>query len=601
MDDLATSRGFGGKLGGRIAALTTQARVATAAGMAGHHANLAMLIQEKFFGLTGSELRRTIGPLYTSMAGHEGLHPDVAATLKFVGGGQGQLATLLGNQITGAAMGTGLVGLLTNELAPITQRLIAANPHLAISVSDAAQARARGLTHGMDMVFEAAQQGIPAKSFDVLTELARPDMDVSMIIDSYNRGLFGRGMALAYLAGLGYRDADTLHILDLASTLHTPQALADLVTFGVLPEADAAQRANKSGMSTEDFHLLVLGNGQPPSTTDLLEGYRRGFIDKTRLERGITQGPVRNEWFDLIEKLRYSPMSVADAVEAAVQGHITIEQSKEYAQQNGLEPEHWQALYDTAGNPPGVQAMVSMWHRGIMTRDELVAGIKESRLKNKYIDKVIDAGEALPPTETITSMYHKGSITAARAADLLLKRGYAPDIAHALLDSAHVDKATTVHELTQAQIVALYEDRGVSRDTAVTLLGKINYPVDVATTLLTLADARAAKKLTDAAISRVHSGFLAGRIDEPTAATDMDALRVPPDQRDALLALWEIEASIPTHRLSEAQLRAAAKRGLIGWADYTAELVGMGYAQQDADLLTALYQPSVPSTQEGQS
>jgi hypothetical protein len=182
--------------------------------------------------------------------------------------------------------------------------------------------------------------------------------------------------------------------------------------------------------------------------------------------------------------------------------------------------------------------------------------------------------------------------------DLLLKRGYAPDIAHALLDSAHTEKAATVHELTQGQIVALYENRGLSKDQATQMLVAINYPEPVAIQLLALADARAAQKLTDAAISRIHSGFLSRRIDEATAATDMDALKVPPDQRDSLIALWEIEASIPTHHLTEAQLRAAAKAELIGWSDYNAALIGMGYAQADADLLTALYQPAATAQQQ---
>lgn len=591
MVESVTDQNLGGRVGARVTGLLVQGKVAATAKLAGHHKQLAAMILDDFFQLTGSELKRTMGPLFNQLADDPDIDPDLRRTLKFVGAGKGQFATMLGNSITGAAVGSGLGLFLTNILQPAVGRAIAGTPHLPLAVADAIQARARGLSGNVDTRFDVLQQGLDENRMDVMVELARSRLDPLQIVDMVNRGGMTEEFASIKLQRLGYTVPDAAYILQLRHVIHTPAGLADLVTFGVLSEEDAAHRANKAGMSTEDFHLLVLGNGQPPSVTDLMEAYRRGIIDKARLERGITQGPVRNEWFDMLEKLRLGPMSTADAIEAAVQGHISDTQSRAIAAQNGLLPEHWQPLYDTAGNPPGVQTMISMWHRGIITRSQLVQGIKESRLKNKYIEPIIKAGERLPPQETIIRLLRQGEITVKRATDLLLADGYAPDVAQAMIASAHHEKTATARELTASQIVALYEEGGLSTEEAVAHLGEIRYEPDVAAELLHLADVRATKRLVDAAVSRIRAGYVSGRIDEGTAATDMDTLRVPPQQRDRLIALWDLERAIPSRSLSEAQLRAAAKAGIITWEDYRQSLVTDGYAPGDADILVALHAP----------
>lgn len=597
MVDRATDNGLGGRLGARLTALLAQGKVATTGQLTGHYAGLANLIQEQFFALTGAELRRTIGRLYGDLAKHPDTDPSVRATLQFLSEGKGQFATMLGQAVTGQAVGIGLGGLLTNLLQPAVGRAIAGSPHLPLSVSDAVQALVRGLADGVDARFDVLQQGMDDNRLDVMKELARPRLSPGMWQDAVNRGLASYDFAQLNLQHLGYSPPDAQHILDMRRTLHSPQELADLVTFGVLTEEQAAGDAAKSGMTREDFHTLVLGNGQPPSTSDLMEAYRRKIIDKRRLERGITQGPVRNEWFDMLESLRYQPMSVAAAIEAAVQGHITDAQSRDIAEQNGLLPEHWQPLYDTAGNPPGVQEMIDMWQRGVIDRATLVQGIRESRLKNKWIEPVIAAGETQLPQDTIRHLVSLNLLTAEQGTALLLKRGYAPDIAAALIKEAHATKTQQTRELSAAQIVALYENQAIDQASALDMLTAHGYDADTANQLLQLADLRHAKTYQDQVISRVRAAYLASRIDEATAATDMDALRVPPGQRDSLLALWELEKAIPTKQLTEAQLRAAARASIITWPQYAAKLESLGYATEDIGVLVALYapRPSAPS------
>lgn len=591
MVDRATDSGLGGGIASKAAAVVSQAVVATKAGMAGHHVSLARMIQEDFFGITGAELRSTMGPLYRSLATSTELHPAVKATLQFVGNGKGQFATMLGNGITGAAMAGGLGLVLTNYLQPAVGRTVADAPNLPISVADAVNARLRGFITEEQANFEIRSQGIGDQRQSWLTELSRQRHSPQELQDLLNRGVVDEAFAVAQMGKLGFDSAVAERVLGLRRVLHSAQALADLVTFGVLSESEAAGKAEQSGMTRDDFHLLVLGNGQPPATGDLLEAYRRGLIDKRRLEHGIEQGPVRNEWFDMIEALRFSPMSPSDAIEAFVQGHLTEAQSRQIAQEGGLQPDHWQPLMETAGTPPGVQLMIDAWQRGLMTRDELVAGIKESRLKNKYIDLVISAGETLPDQGTIRTLLKNNVITNERGLDLLLKRGYAQDLAQAFVEDAHHEKTSDSRGLTGSQIVSLYEVRAITRDEAAAMMDAISYDPDAAGQLLDLADIRHTKKFVDQAVTRVRAGYLAGRVDENTVAAQLDALRVAPDERDDLLALWDLEKAVPSKQVTEAQLRAAAKAGIITWQGYYEKLIGYGYAEDDAFILVQLYGP----------
>ncbi len=570
----------------------TRALVDTRQKMAGHNVGLAMAIQEAFFGLTGSELRANGGPILKLLTEHPDVDPDARTLLQFIANGHGQLATLLGNQVLGTAVGTGIGAFLSNLLQPVTGRLIATNPHLPISVSDAARAYVTGLGDLDTVSFDAHQQGIDTHRFEILGELSRSRPTADVILEMLNRGIISADQSITWLRQLGYHDDAIIAIRAMRFVEVDPARLADAVTFGAITQAQAATKAARSGMSAEDFDLLVRSNGMPPSNEELAFAYRRGVIDRDTFIKGLTEGPLRNEWIPLVEKMVLQPMSVADAIEAAVKGHLAEDEARRIALENGLQPEHYQPLRDSAGEPPGVQEMVGMYRRGILTREELVQGIRESRLMNKYIEPTIAAAETLPPERSIVSLVSKGSLTLDRGRDLLLKRGYAPDIADALLDEAHTTKNTDTHKLARSQIVDLYEARIITRDDAVTMLTGLKYDTNDVEWMLDLADVQRIRKFKEAAIGFVHSRYRAWRIDENSAMNELDALGVPVDQRDDLMRLWGYERTVATKTLTLAELRAAVKAQLLTPQDFHDRVMGMGYAADDADVLTALYAPA---------
>jgi len=584
----------GSRVGAAIADHLVRSMVSTKVQLAPHHVDLAMGIQEAFFGLTGQELSANFGPILRRLVETGELDPSTARLLTFVAKGRGQLATLIGHTVAGTALSTGLGALLSNFLQPATGRLIAQNPALPIGIDAVARATATGQLDGLDGNFEAAQQGIDGRKFGILTNLARPDPDIGVVLELVNRNELMEPDGLALLRRMGFRSVDAERIMSTRRSLIDPSRLADAVTFGAITQDQASTMALHTGLSREDFDLLVRANGAPPDPQTLAFALRRGIIDHATYVKGLTQGPLRNEWIPLMERIVLQPMSIEAAIEGAVQGALSETQSRSIAEQNGLIPEHWQPLYDIAGNPPGVQEMITMWHRGVLTKDQLIQGIRESRLKNKYVQAVIDGSETLPPEDTIGIMVREGSITLERGLDLLRKRGFATDIAQALIDKALAQRHAKSRDLAESQIVELYQDEAIDATQATDMLTALGYSGDEAAMVLSLYDLKRLRQFRQAVVARIRSAYVTRHVDDNEAVTALDATGTPPDQRNQLIQLWALEREVSTKELTLAQIHAALKAGLIDVDEFNLRLRGMGYSQPDADLLTALYTPKAP-------
>lgn len=584
-DNSAMGQALGGKLGGKIAALVAQSHLAAKGQSADVQARIGALILQRFFEGTGAELRNTMGPVFAMLAEHPDIDPDAKALFGFLARGKGEMASFIGGTITSSVISGGIGDLATNALAPTVHAIIGTQPHAELSVADVAQAKARGIFIGRDHEDEAARAGFNADRFHALVEMSYRRPDVGQIWDAVNRGEISEDAGRGALLQLGFRSGDVDTLMAMRRILIDPARLADLVTFGVLSEDDATPMAERTGMTAADFHMLVLGNGTPPSNEDLAFALRRGIIDRDRYIRGLTQSSLRNEWIPFVEKMVLQPMSVADAVEAVVQSVLPDAEGQHIATQNGLIPEHWAPLVELNGNPPSVQQSIALWHRGFFTRAQLEQAIRESRTKNKYVQDMISLSETLPPERTITSLVAKGALTADRGMALLLNRGYAPDIAQALLDSAHTTKTTKQRELTASQVTTLYADRAVTRDKAVAMLTDLAYDADVIDWELSLADLARRRKFVEAAISKVRALYVSFRMDENAATTTLDSLGVAPDQRDDLLTIWGLERESAPRPLTLAQIEAAYKKKVIDAGGLHDRLRGLGYTEDDTQLI----------------
>lgn len=578
----------GGKTGARVAKLIADAVIYSRQRMGPHAKAVAISALGDFTDLMSDESKQAIGPLLAKLGKSADLSPEARSLLDFMTLKRGQWQALAAGSATGAAFGGGLINLISNELNPAITRLIAGNPNNILDPSDAARAEARGIPGPPTWNVEANRNGIDDNRFAALVELNRALPAAAEILDMVNRGTIGENVARNYLRRNGYSADASSHLLALRRFIPSPADLSAMWNRSIVSTDEGARLAAMSGVSAEDWKRLIELGGEPLAPEALGEAFRRGFIDAERYQRGIVQGPIRNEWFDVLSKLQFHRMSVIDAADAVNQGHMDAAEGKRIAHETGLEPRDFETLLETAGAPPGIDFATEALNRGFITEQQFMAMFFESRIKNKYAPLLIDMAKRLIPAETVRLLFRNGVYSREKTLRTLTAHGFTLDDATAMLALEETRQDDGTKELTRAQIVDMYEQRMLTLDAAIEALTGIGYSAEDAQSMIELADLKRLLRFVNAVVSKVRASYVAGRIDASTASAALDRLGLPTAQRDDLLDLWDIERTTVSKTLTGAQIRQALKKGLIDEADALSRLTAQGYDDVDAGIYLQL-------------
>ena len=377
-----------------------------------------------------------------------------------------------------------------------------------------------------------------------------------------------------------------------------PELLAQGVLKNLIDANEAADDAAGSGIRRSRFDAMVAIAGNPPGPFEILRMLNRGIVDPPTAEQGLRESYLRNEWVPMLMQLRHDIMSTPEAVEAAVQNHISYGLARDAAELNGTPGDLFDVLYQTAGNPPGPTETLNMMVRGIFTEADAVQALRESRLKDKYIPQFLQLARRRIPLRTITSLLNNGAITDAQAIEDLKALGYSDADAAAIV-AGHKKPPTAPHrELSVAQIRDLYSQRMISREEAAADLVALGYTLQAANEVLSLADTADARSLRRSAITKVRGAYDRRKITRAEASTDLDRIGVPGATRDDMLNLWDIEREAVTVELSATDICGAGHKGVFDRAEVLARLEAIGYSPDDA-LVFAYVHNGIPVPQTG--
>ena len=382
----------------------------------------------------------------------------------------------------------------------------------------------------------------------------------------------------------------------------SPADLADLTVRTYLDMAAAAAVAAKSGVSAEDFALLVKAAGNAPDTTTLMEAYRRKVIplngtgpDAVSVEQGLREGRLGNKWNPMIEALGVLPIGVADAVDAVVENQIDYAAGEEYAYQNGLDRAAFKILVNTRGNPPSPTELGEMVRRGIIPLKgkgpdvlSFEQGISEGATKDKWIGAYEASMTVEPPESTIQAWLKEGVIDTPEAITRFKLLGYDESAAEHYAAEAISTTTSQYRQLAESDIVALYSGRAIDAAAATTMLGTLGYSSDVAAMILSVADFHVQVGIRNNAISKVRTYYLARKIDDSTAITTLDSLEVPAAQRQELMTAWQLERGSNVKLLTESQIADAWAYGVMSPDEAITELEALGYTPYDAWVVLSL-------------
>jgi hypothetical protein len=382
----------------------------------------------------------------------------------------------------------------------------------------------------------------------------------------------------------------------------SPPDLAQLVVRNYLDPALGAAVAAKSGVSADDFALLVKAAGDAPSPQELMEAYRRKVIpltgtgpDATSVEQGILEGRLGNKWVPMLEALGTVPIGVADAVDAVVENQIDYATGEQFAFENGLDRAAFKILVNTRGNPPSPTELGVMVRRGIIPLKgkgpdvlSFEQGVSEGATKDKWIPAYEQAMTVEPPESTIQAWLKEGVIDTAEAITRLKVLGYDEQAAEHYAAEAVSTTTSQYRQLAESDIVALYSGRAIDAAGATDMLKTLGYGDDVAAEILAVADFHVQVGIRNAAISRVRTYYIARKIDDTQAITTLDSLEVPAGQRQELMAAWKVERGSNVKLLTESQIVDAVAYGIMDETTAFTQLEAIGYTPFDAWVILSI-------------
>lgn len=111
-------------------------------------------------------------------------------------------------------------------------------------------------------------------------------------------------------------------------------------------------------------------------------------------------------------------LSVADAVDAALKGHIPVDKAIAEASLSGISAERFRLLLASAGAPPGAADLASALRRGLIEQSgegpdstSFEQGIRESRMNPKWTDIVRELAVYWPSPVDILDALLEGQVT----------------------------------------------------------------------------------------------------------------------------------------------------------------------------------------------
>lgn len=572
----------GAKLGTRIATLVSNAVIYTHSRLHNAKHRLAMAVFHSISDVISDEVHDTIGPILRKLHSEA---PDDAISrglLEFMATQRGQLQAMVGTAAGATGILSSIAQIVNNELAPSVRGALGTNPHLIPDSGTIAGLVARGLAQHNDGVASMNQNGLPSGWAEALIEANKQYPDVMTMLDLVRKGKLGRDNFIEW----SHRNAVPLEVaqvyLELLDVPISPADAALALLRGNITRDQALQAAAAYGVNAQDFDVLVNNTGEPLGLMQLLEAFRRGIIDEATVRKGILQSRVRDEWIDTAIKLRYSPMSIADAVNAVVQGHLTDAQGNGIAEQNGLEPGSFDTLVATAGAPLSRTEMEELYNRGEVTQAQVKQALLESRLKNKYTDLAFSLHTKLLPVRNLSEAVEFGTMSLQDAVAEAMKNGFNQRDATALIQAASARKLQQYKHQVVSAVETLYVDNAISLDDAKTVASSMGFDELEAEAIFKGAEYKRLARMVNSAISAIRSKYIARHIDESEASALLDGIGVPSDRRDQELKLWKLERQADIRLLTPAEVVKATKNGIFTQQQGQDYLINLGYSEADA-------------------
>jgi hypothetical protein len=512
----------------------------------------------------------------------------------------------LSNNFLSQSIGYGIGSGIQPAVEPFVQEWInkawSLRPTRPLPAADAAEAVVRSLFTFEEAEAEAKLTGVNSDRFKILHGLAGNPPGPQEIIELWNRGELTPEQVTQALRQSRLRPEYFEAYKAFRHRLMPPESLAGLVARGLADSEDAASESAQQGIDGAHFARMVDGALRPPGTGEMLDLLNRGHTSEGEVMAALKRAGLHPDWVAEIIKLRGYLPSPTDLIRFAVREVFTPAIAQRFgladdfppafatqAARLGISPEvaHW--FWMAHWELPSPEMGFRMLHRDIIKRPDLELLLRALDVMPFWRGKLIDLAYLVPGRIDLRRMYEHGIIQRPRVLRGYLDIGYSPENAETLTDFAVALKLAPERDLAKAEILSAYIEGEWTRAETLDALEHFGYEQDEAAILLALANARANRALTTQTMSIVRARFKEREITEAEARDWLSKVIPSPDAVDKRIELWEFERDENPRRLTEAQARAVWKKKIRDEAWYRSYLELLGYAEDERDLMVAIY------------
>jgi hypothetical protein len=455
-----------------------------------------------------------------------------------------------------------------------------------LSESDLAELRRRRPDLASAIRGELAARGWPDYDIGLWEALRTRLPDASVIVQAYLRGEKDEGTALNDLMRQGFTDGDARLLLRLARWIPGP---SDLVRFAVRDVYNSA----------------------------IVQRYGYDEDYPTQFERDLIKAGGTAEWARSYWRSHWELPSVTLGFEMLHRGIISLDDMRTLLKIADY-PSFWrERMIQAAYNPLTRVDVRRMYGLGVINRDQV---------KRAYLDLGYDDRNATLLTEftiryedddgsnklaeyrkltrsIIEKAYRLGRLSRTEALAKLRDVGYQETDAAMLLDL--VDAAKQVDDLPDLTRDARHDIRSIteraylrgsiSLEDATAALRGVGFSTAEAQLILDTVEFGRQETLRNTHVEQIGEAYINGQMSRTEAVNRLNRLGLSSQHTLRLFEQWDIQTTVRTRGLTEAQYRKALSEGIISLEEYRKGLMGIGYSDQAIDILVRLYQAGKPA------
>lgn len=357
----------------------------------------------------------------------------------------------------------------------------------------------------LDTAKEAAAGGLDKERLRILTGIDGRPMSPEGAAHAVYRGIIERVDYERAVAEGDVRTEWADAIFDATRAILTPHEYTEAQLRGWIKQPDAEAGAARSGMTADDYDLLVKLNGRPISFHQVFIGERRGGTYDGPTDalspaflKSLQESNLRPEWYNLAWAQRYSYPSAFVLRALTQSGDISQADAHQILLFTGWEPTLAEKVSKAWATGTGASVkqltkaeLLAEYEGGYISDAEYTTALEALGYSGDALLAEVELGDARRAKafrdRIVKAIHDAYLIHEMDESEALVELGNAnitADAANRLLELWAIERRVTVRTLTPAQIAKAYKGGRMDQGLALSRLESLGYSTADATELL---------------------------------------------------------------------------------------------------------------------